>query len=59
VQQAALGQARSSRAPVFSTSQALKFLLEELHQGDRARKATHSAYVEYPDSTGTEPQNML
>lgn len=36
VRQTALGQTHSSRAPVFSSNQALKFLLEELHQGDGA-----------------------
>lgn len=51
------GRRECSRAPVFSPSRALKFLLEELLQGDRAWKATRSAYVQYPDSTGTEPRS--
>lgn len=36
VQQIALGWTCFSRALVFSYNQALKFFLEELHQGNRA-----------------------
>lgn len=57
VQQTAQGQTLCSRALIFSSSQAMRFLLEELHQGDCAWETTRNAHVPYSGSTGTEPQS--